>query len=134
MCAVIYVCACVAIQSIGLLTVNAEYEEVLQKKTRSDKPMFLTAWKLEELKKLCVECRSLHAEINVTMDLVHDPDTNFEQSNIPRWLTNLRGRLSAVLKAVYKYKRHHANTSATATPTPKPGEVFGGVKEAITAP
>ena len=87
---------CVAIQSIGLLTVNAEYEEVLQKKTRSDKPMFATAWKLEELKKLCVECHSLHAEI--------------------------------------KYKRHHANTSATATPTPKPGEVFGGVKEAITAP
>ena len=62
-----YLClrVCVAIQSIGLLTVNAEYEEMLQKKTRSDKPMFATAWKLEELKKLCVECRSLHAEINV---------------------------------------------------------------------
>ena len=44
-----------------------------------------------------------------TTDLVHDLDTNFEQSNIPRRLTNFRGRLSAVVKAVYKYKRQPAS-------------------------
>ena len=71
--------------------------------------MFAIAWKVEELKRLCAECRSLHTELNATMDLIRDPDTDFEQSNIPRQLTDLRRRLSASLKATYKYKRTPAS-------------------------
>ena len=70
----------------------------------SDKAMFGIVWKVE-LKQLYAECRSLRTELNVIMDMVRDPETDFEQSNIPRRLTNLRGRLSASVKATYKYRR-----------------------------
>ena len=40
--------------------------------------MFAIAWKLEELKQLCAECRSLRTELNATMDLICDPDTDLE--------------------------------------------------------
>ena len=66
--------------------------------------MFGIVWKVEELKQLYAECRSLRTELNVIMDMVHDPETEFEQSNVPRWLRNLRGRLSASVKATYKYR------------------------------
>ena len=71
----------------------------------SDKAMFGIVWKVEELKQLYAECRSLRTELNVIMDMVRDPETDFEQSNIPRRLTNLKGRLSASVKATYKYRR-----------------------------
>ena len=105
------VCVCnwLCCYTVGLLTVNAEYEEKLGQKNKSDKAMFAIAWKVEELKRLCAECRSLRTELNATMDLIRDPDTDFEQSNIPRQLTDLRRRLSASLKATYKYKRTPAS-------------------------
>ena len=108
---VVCVCVCnwLCCHTLGLLTVNAEYEEKLGQKSKSDKAMFAIAWKVEELKQLCAACRSLHTELNVTMDLIRDPDTDFEQSNIPRRLTDLRGRLSASVKATYKYKRTPAS-------------------------
>ena len=94
---------------IGLVKVSATYEEKLKKTNKSDKAMFAIAWQLEELKQLCTECRSLHTELNVTLELVCDPDTDFQQSNIPRRLTNLRERLSAVVKASSKYRRQPAS-------------------------
>ena len=66
--------------------------------------MFGIVWKVEELKQLYAECRSLRTELNVIMDMVRDPETTFEQSNVPRRLRNLRGRLSASVKATYKYR------------------------------
>ena len=116
-CACVCVCVCVwyiiicyvGILFIGLLAVNTEYQVNLGNKNKSDKAMFATAWKVEELKQLCAECRSLCTELNITMDLVRDPDTDFQQSSIPRRLTDLRRRLSALVKAAYKYRRNPAS-------------------------
>ena len=55
-----------------------------------------------------MECHYLHTELNVAMDLLRDPGTDFHLSNIPRRLTKLRTRLSAIIKAVSKYERQPA--------------------------
>ncbi len=47
-------------------------------------------------------------ELNVSLDLVRDSATTFQQSNIPRQLTKARERLLAAVKALYKYKRQPA--------------------------
>ena len=51
----------------------------------------------------------LRKSSTIFSDLLHDPDTDFQQSNIPRRLTDLRGRLSALVKAAYKYRRNPAS-------------------------
>jgi len=97
------------LSTTGALESNTEYEEKLKSKTKSEKDMFALAWKIEELKQFCSECRSLRTEINVVMDLVGNPASGSEQHvNIPCRLTVLRDRLCAVVKATYRYRRKPA--------------------------
>lgn len=88
---------------------NADNEDKLKNPKMSDKSMFEAAWKVEELERVCIECRSLRTELTVVLDALRESESTFQQLNIPRRLTAIRQRLSAIVKALYRWKRTAAS-------------------------
>ena len=88
---------------------NADYENKLKNAKKSDKTMFEVAWKVEELDRVCIECRSIRTELTVVLDGLRESESTVQQLNIPRRLTAIRQRLSAIVKALYRWKRTAAS-------------------------
>ncbi len=88
---------------------NADYENKLKNAKKSDKTMFEAAWKVEELDRVCIECRSIRTELTVVLDGLRESESTVQQLNIPRRLTAIRQRLSAIVKALYRWKRTAAS-------------------------
>ncbi len=88
---------------------NADNEHKMKNAKMSDKSMFEAAWKVEELERVCIECRSLRTELTVVLDALRESESTFQQLNIPRRLTAIRQRLSAIVKALYRWKQTAAS-------------------------
>lgn len=89
------------------LKTNADYEQKLKKKSQSDKAMFSIAWQVEELKRICAECRQLRAEVRM---MVEYQNTDFQHLNFPRRLADIREKLCLSAKTASKYRRRGSNT------------------------
>jgi hypothetical protein len=88
---------------------NGVYEGNLQSGKHTEKAMLSLLWDLEELKHLNEEGRQLKVDISVALDVLSMPVRFQRERNLAGKLTQIRSKLSAFVKCLYRFRRTPAS-------------------------
>ena len=66
----------------------------------TDRTLRSLAWDVDDLPRLCEECRAIVVELKVVKERVEGPLDEYLSSNVPRKLVALRGRLFSIERGV----------------------------------
>ena len=92
---------------IELQIPNNEYEDKLKADHTPNQVMFSLSWDVEELKNITAECRKVYYDLESCITAC--TDQLFQEQNVPKKLTNIRSKLTDIIRRSVHFRRDPAS-------------------------